>query len=207
MIISIAISNRNKNQFTRPSRKANYVELSDEKIKELDPSIDKEKLKQELFNIYKNVQESWMNFDYNTLRKYTTDELFNMYESQLRVLKVKKQKNIMRDIQYKNAMITDIKIENGIEKVSVYLEVEQYDYVVDANNNVVRGMANVRNNVEYIITLTRSMNNDNVSKCPNCGAKVDIVSGGICPYCDSTIVNKSNKFIMSKKECINQRRA
>ena len=147
-----------------------------------------------------------MNFDYNTLRKYTTDELFNMYESQLRVLKVKKQKNIMRDIQYKNAMITDIKIENGIEKVSVYLEVEQYDYVVDANNNVVRGMANVRNNVEYIITLTRSMNNDNVSKCPNCGAKVDIVSGGICPYCDSTIVNKSNKFIMSKKECINQRR-
>ena len=30
MIISIAISNRNKNQFTRPSRKANYVELSDE---------------------------------------------------------------------------------------------------------------------------------------------------------------------------------
>ena len=64
-----------------------------------------------------------MNFDYNTLRKYTTEELFNMYESQLRVLKVKKQKNIMRDIQYKNAMITDIKIENGIEKVSVYLEV------------------------------------------------------------------------------------
>ena len=62
-----------------------------------------------------------------------------------------------------------------------------------------------KNNVEYLITVTRSMTNDSIDKCSNCGAKVDIVSGGVCPYCDSTIINSTNKFIMSKKECINQR--
>ena len=82
----------------------------------------------------------------------------------------------------------------------------QYDYVVDKDDKVVRGNDKVKNNVDYLITLTRSMEDDEkIDKCPNCGASLDIISGGVCPYCDSTIVNKSNKFVMSKKECIGQR--
>ena len=50
------------------------------------------------------------------------------------------------------------------------------------------------------------MKDEKLDKCPNCGASIDIVSGGICPYCDSTIINSTDKFVMSKKECINQRR-
>jgi DNA-directed RNA polymerase subunit RPC12/RpoP len=103
--------------------------------------------------------------------------------------------------------ITDIRIENEIEKVVLYLNVDQYDYVVDKDNKVVRGTNKFKNNVDYIITLTRSINKTkNVDKCPNCGAGIDIVSGGVCPYCDSTIISKSGEFVMSKKECIGQRR-
>ena len=43
----------------------------------------------------------------------------------------------MKDIKYNNSKIIDIKIENGIETVKLYLEVSQYDYVIDKDKKVV----------------------------------------------------------------------
>ena len=47
-----------------------------------------------------------MEFDYDTLRKYLSDELFNTYKSQLKVLSAKKQRNIMHDFEKHNIDIT-----------------------------------------------------------------------------------------------------
>ena len=35
--------------------------------------------------------------------------------------------------------------------------------------------------------------------CPNCGAPLDINAAGICPYCQSKIVDDSKNWVMSKK--------
>lgn len=184
----------------------NYQDLTTEEIFKLDPNINTEELKHLTFDIYKKVQEGWMNFDYNILRQYLTDEMYNMYESQLKVLKVKHQKNMIEDIKFIGAKIIDISIENNIEKIKVYLQVATKDYVVDVNNKVVRGNKNIRNKMEYIITLNKNIEKENIKKCPSCGAPIDIVSGGKCPYCDSVIHNYNDKFVMSKKECVGQNR-
>lgn len=110
----------------------------------------------------------------------------------------------MKDITLKTCKITSLEIENGIEKITIYLNVSQYDYVIDKNNQVVRGTDKYKNNMEYLITLVRNVKKTNLEKCPNCGATINIVSGGICPYCDSTIINNNQDFIMSKKECVGQ---
>lgn len=178
--------------------------LSYDEIKAIDPSLDKELLKEQAFNIYKDVQIAWMNFDYDTLRKNLTDEIYNMYVSQLKTLKLKNQQNIMKDIKLKDCQITSIDITNGKEEIQIYLNVTQYDYVVDKDKKVVRGTDKYKNNVEYKITLIRNMENKKIEKCPNCNAPIDIVSGGVCPYCDSTIINNNEEFVMSKKECIGQ---
>lgn len=184
----------------------NYQDLTTEEIFKLDPNINTEELKQLTFDIYKKVQEGWMNFDYNILRQYLTDEMYNMYESQLKVLKAKHQKNMIEDIKFIGAKIIDISTENNIEKIKVYLQVATKDYVVDVNNKVVRGNKNIRNKMEYIITLNKNIEKENIKKCPSCGAPIDIVSGGKCPYCDSVIHNYNDKFVMSKKECVGQNR-
>lgn len=206
IVYSIIHSRRNFNDNVTNINSHNYSDMSDDKIKMIDASIDSNELKNEAFSIYKSVQEAWMNFDYDELRKYTTDEMFNMYESQLKVLKIKNQKNIMKDIMLNDIKIVDISIDNGIEKVVLYLDVNQYDYVIDNNGKVLRGVDKYKNRVLYLITLVRGIDNKKVLKCPNCGANVDINSGGVCPYCDSTIVNSSNQFVISKKECIDTRR-
>ena len=60
------------------------------KLKEILPDFDENEFRQKAYDIYQKVQVAWMNFDYDSMRKYVTDEMFNMYKSQLTTLKVKK---------------------------------------------------------------------------------------------------------------------
>ena len=78
-----------------------------------------------------------MNFDYKNLKKYTTDELYNTYESDLKILSIKNQKNIIKDIIIKNVKIINIKIQNNIEIISDYLIVQMYDYVTNSLEEIV----------------------------------------------------------------------
>ena len=72
-------------------------------------------------------------------------------------------------------------------------------------NSVVRGNSKNKVNNIYILTLVKSKETNNLNKCPQCGAPIDINNSGICEYCKSKIVTDTNEWIMSKKEKISQR--
>ncbi len=186
---------------------SNYQDINQSKIDEIDPNINIEEFKKKAFNIYKDIQEAWMNFDTDKIRKLTTDEIYNMYSSQLETLKLKNQKNIMKNIEYVDAKIIDITNVNGVITINVYLRVKVLDYVINVKTNkTVRGRDNARLDIEYNLTFVKSENDDKkIETCPNCGAPVDIVSSATCPYCDSTLVKNASDYVMSKKTCIGQR--
>ena len=185
----------------------NYIDIEQSKINEIDPSINIEDFKKKAFNIYKDIQEAWMNFDTDKIRKLTTDEIYNMYSSQLETLKLKNQKNIMKNIEYVDAKITDIASVNDIITINVYLRVKVLDYVINVKTNkTVRGRDNARLDIEYNLTFVKSETDDKkVETCPNCGAPVDIISSATCPYCNSVLVKNASDYVMSKKTCIGQR--
>ena len=186
---------------------SNYQDIEQSKINEIDPNISIEELKNKAFNIYKDIQEAWMNFDTDKIRKLTTDEIYNMYSSQLETLKLKNQKNIMKNIEYVDAKIIDITNDNGVITINVYLRVKVLDYVINVKTNkTVRGRDNARLDIEYNLTFVKSeTDNKKIETCPNCGAPVDIVSSATCPYCNSTLVKNASDYVMSKKTCIGQR--
>lgn len=183
-----------------------YDDIDIEKLHEFDKNINIDELKVKIFNIYKDIQVAWMNFDTDTIRKLTTDELYNMYKSQLETLKLKKQQNIMEDIELIDVKIIDIKEENKVITVDAYLNVKCYDYVIKENTKeVVRGKDNVKINIKYKVSFVKSaINNNKKEKCPNCGAPVDIISSAKCPYCDSTLVKNASDYVMSKKTSLSQ---
>lgn len=185
----------------RSSREALYREIEDDKI--LGMSL--EEFKALVFEKYKDIQIAWMNFDYDTLRKLTTDEIYNSYKMQLDVLRMKKQKNIMKDFELKGVKVYKAENVNGMLNVSIYLNVEMYDYVVDENDKVVRGSSSKKINIEYEITFVKKENTNEETICPNCGAKVDVVTGAKCEYCGSVVVVDAKEYVMSKKTCVNQR--
>ena len=184
-----------------------YQDIEQSKIDEIDSTINIEEFKKQAFNIYKDIQEAWMNFDTDTIRKLTTDEMYNMYSSQLETLKLKHQKNIMKNIEYVDANITNITKEDGVISVVVYLRVKCLDYVInEKTKKTLRGKDNIRLDIRYLLTFVKSeTDNKKVETCPNCGAPVDIISSATCPYCDSTLVKNASDYVMSKKTCIGQR--
>lgn len=190
--------------FTRTN---NYIDISQEEIDKFDSSINREEFKERAFNIYKDIQLAWMNFDKDKIRLFTTDEIYNMYSAQLDALKIKNQRNIMANIEYKNAKIISIKEEAGILTIEVYLNVECYDYVVkEGTGEAIRGDKNHKMNIEYILTFVKSVNNNSDKViCPNCGAEVEMTASSKCKYCDSVLVRDASDIVMSKKQNIGQR--
>lgn len=182
-----------------------YSDINEDKLKEIMPGYTVMQLKEMVYNKFVNIQNAWMEFDYDKLRELCTDELYNTYVSQLNVLKVKKGKNIMSDFVTKFSYITDVVIENNLYVVKAILRIEFYDYVIDTTNNkVTRGTKNTKITNTYNLEFVKSVkdNKSKIDKCPNCGAKIDVVTSAECEYCGSTIVKDASDFVLSKKNKI-----
>ena len=203
IIIYFSINNRGgKGGSGSTSNFNKYSDIKDDRLKKI--GMDADEFKKLAFELYKSIQEEWMNFDYEGLRKHLTDELYNSYVMQLDALKVKGQQNIMKDFENIDVKITNITEEAGIVNVTVYLHTAMYDYVVDNNKKTVRGKDNHKIDIEYSITFVKA-SDESLKKCPNCGAPFEGVAGGKCEYCGSTIVIGPKEYVMSKKTCIGQR--
>ncbi|MBR6689822.1 MAG: TIM44-like domain-containing protein [Bacilli bacterium] len=202
VIIIIYLSNKKKaKQILEKALKENKLGLLDVNIfpEEKRPEI-------EAFNLYKQIQYAWMNFDEETLRKCTTDEMYNMYLMQLDTLKVKNQKNIMYDIKYLNSSIKERYEENGQETIVMNMNVSCYDFIIDTKTNkVVRGSASKLHIYSYELTFVRTKEIKDTDICPQCGAPVEGNNSGVCEYCRSTLISNSYTLVMSKKKMISQK--
>lgn len=176
-----------------------------DKIKKVLPDFDKEKFKYLTYEIYKKIQIAWMEFDYETLRRYTTDELYNLYHSQLMALHMKKQKNIMSDFELNDFEITSMEQGKDSLALTVRMIVECRDYVVNKDEKIVRGSDNYKLIYDYEMTFIMGLGQKD-NKCPNCNAPLENQHSTVCPYCDSTIINTHHNWVLSKKRMVNQKR-
>ena len=175
-----------------------------EKLKEYLPDFDPFEFKNQTFEIYKKIQIAWMNFDYDSMRKCVTDEMFNMYKSQLTTLSVKKQTNVMKDFNLLGFNIVGMEVKDNTVSLTVTMGVECYDYITDKNNKVVRGTDKRKVIYNYAMTFNKGISNK-PNKCPNCGASLENVNSSVCPYCDSTIIGENYDWILAKKQVLSQR--
>lgn len=167
---------------------------------------EEKRLEIEAFNLYKQIQFAWMNFDEETIRKCTTDEMYNMYLMQLDTLKVKNQKNLMYDISYLGSSIKNRYEENGQETIVMNMQVSCYDFIIDTKTNkVVRGSSSKVNTYSYELTFVRTKENKKLDICPRCGAPVEGNNSGVCEYCKSTLVSNNYTLVMSKKKMLAQK--
>ena len=180
-----------------------HEDISDDKLKIIMPNYTLDELKKIVTQKFIDIQNAWMEFDYDKLRELCTDELYNSYVTQLDVLKIKNGKNIMSDFITQYIYITDVAVENKNYVVKAVLKIEFYDYVINTiNNNVIRGRKSTKVLNTYNLEFVKSINDKEEIKCPNCGAPVNTVTSKECEYCGSTIVFDSNDFVLSKKNII-----
>ena len=97
-IVSIIIIITDAHRPIAKKKNAEYNILKDNKeaLENLSreiPNFNRLEFYNYVYDNFVKVQQAWMNFDYEALRKLVTDELFNTYKSQMKTLEVKKQKN------------------------------------------------------------------------------------------------------------------
>ena len=155
--------------------------------------------------MFKDIQNYWMEFDYDNLKKLLTDELYNTYNMELETLKLKNQKNVMSGFELLSINLTDLKKENNQFIATVMLNVRFKDYIVDSSDKVIRGKENTKINNVYLLTFVKSVDENKNNICPKCGAEVSGNTTGICNYCGSKIVFNEFDWVMSKKQKISQR--
>lgn len=183
------------------------VPLTQEKVNAIIPNFNIEEFNFKAYQIFYDTQMAWMNFDYDKLKDLVTDELYNSYVMDLDVLKVKNQKNTMKDFELIYSYIFDLKEENGKYIAKVYLDVCFYDYIENINTGaVVRGTQNRKLNNTYVLTLVKTKEEPkDINICPMCGAPVEGNSTGVCEYCKSKLINETHDWVMSKKEKTSQK--
>ncbi|MBR2678680.1 MAG: TIM44-like domain-containing protein [Bacilli bacterium] len=175
-----------------------HIGDDDSLVKQFFPDLTEAELINNLYQKFIEIQKAWMDFDYAKLEELCTAELYESYKSDLAVLKRKHGQNIMNDFDLVVADIIDIKEENGIIIVSVYMHVVFYDYVINTGTKkIIRGSDNSKlhnhYNLEYIIS-----SDSNELVCPNCGAKIE-AGNDECQYCHSHVGKTYNKIVLSKK--------
>ena len=168
--------------------------------------FNKEEFYKKAYDNFVEVQNAWMNFDYNKLRTLLTDELYNVYKSQLKTLRIKKQTNIMNDFELGKMAIIGFEKSGRKYSIRVKAVIRFYDYLVDKTAKVIRGDDRHRLVMTYVLTFVGSISKSQ-NRCPNCNAVLDNnTSSNTFPYCKSKIISNTHDFLLSKKEAIEQRK-
>ncbi len=196
----------NKKQLHKIVINKNNEDDIENKIKKLIPNFNKQEFLKQGYSIYYDIQMAWMDFKLEDIKDKVTDEIYTMYESQLATLEVKGEQNIMKDIQLKQSCLKDVTNQNGTITIKTNYVIEMYDYIADVNTKkLIRGEDKKKIRILYEMSFRKTLNeNEKITHCPNCGAKVEMNSTGQCEYCGSKLVSENTKWVLTEKKVIEQ---
>ena len=159
----------------------------------------------ERFQDYVDIQNAWMEFDYDVLGNKTTNELYNQYLMQLETLKTKGQKNVMKDFLYVDGMITSVSKVNNQTAVTVEIVTKFYDYIINEKNQVIiRGNDSKKVSMHYRMVFIKNNSLKSKTYCPKCGAELKNTSTNVCEFCRTKITKETEEWLLAEKECISQ---
>ena len=115
--------------------------------------FDKELFSTKAFELYKDIQISWMNFDTKKLKDLVSRKIYDDYKTKLDKLKSDEQKNIMDNIKYKSNRITDIIIDGNKQYIECELNITCNDYVINKEEKVIKGKKDKTNNYKYKLVI------------------------------------------------------
>lgn len=147
------------------------TELTDEDIKKIDENLSFERLKEEIFNVYKKLETAKTKQNIKSLKEILTEELCLEQEQKIKTQKENHQKVVATNIKLENFKVLSITVEKDIKTILTYLHVSQYDYVTDKNKNIVRGTSESLYQIEYKLTIEQDKDNQIKIKKKECLGK------------------------------------
>lgn len=179
------------------------------KIQLNDPNFNKEEFISWSKNLFIKLQQAWTARDWETIRTFETESLFEQHKNQLQGYINNNQINVMDRICVNYAHLYQYRQEGDKEVLTVRLNSRMADYIIDATTNkVLRGNKEEEKVNTYLLTFIRKNGvktkegtiEVNTTNCPNCGAPTKITSSGKCEYCGSVVTTGEYNWVLSNLE-------
>lgn len=178
-------------------------------IKQVDPYFNEDTFLAWTKNLFIKLQNAWTDRDFEVIRPYETEELFEHHSNQIKCYIENKQINVMDRIAVNFARLHSFEQDNDKDIISVVLNSSMADYIIDEETKeVIQGDKVTRRTNTYLMTFIRkkgvmtkeSTSELKVTNCPNCGAPTTITSSGKCEYCASVITTGEHDWVLSNLE-------
>lgn len=175
-------------------------------IQEHDELFNKQEILAWSSDLFVKLQNAWTQRNWETIRIFETNSLFEQHKNQLQGYIDNNQINVMDRIAVTKNKLYDYSISGDKEILVVRMEARMQDYIIDATTkNVIRGSKNIERYSTYLLTFERKLGIKtkpgttvvNTTNCPNCGAPTQITSAGKCEYCGSVITTGEYNWCLS----------
>ena len=80
--------------------------------------------------------------------------------------------------------------------IQTLITISYISYTIDKNGYIISGSKDMKITENFEVTFKKEYTENNIQKCPNCGA---MVSGKRCDYCRTTIKDTEFKISSIKK--------
>ncbi len=184
-----------------------------ETLKEKDPNFNEQALLEKVGNQYIQMQDAWQDKNWEPMRAFMTDALYNQMARQLQALIDARQTNHVERIAVLETRIIRYAVEGDNDVLVVRLSTRITDYTTDdRTGNIVSGSTSRELFMVYDWKLTRQKDHKTLEQpsmtqvsCPNCGAPLDINHTGKCPYCGTVVTLHDHDWALSSIKGISQR--
>ena len=183
------------------------------KLKEKDPAFNEPALLERIGNLYVQMQDAWQSKNWEPMRAFMTDALFNQMARQLDELKRQGLTNYVDRIAVLDSFISRYYQEDDNDVLVIRLSTRICDYTVrDDTGELVRGNKTRELFMTYDWKLIRQKDRKTLEQvdmstvnCPNCGAPLSVNQSGQCAYCGSVITLSDHDWALSAIKGISQR--
>lgn len=178
----------------------NNSEVSDLEIANLGFG-DKEVVKRGLVEHYKEILSYYENRNFTELVKVCSPGVYTNFKTEAELYDKVSEKLVVSDFIFTESKI--IKAQKHGQQIFLDLKVTYscIEYVVNEFESVVRGSKTKRKEYTKVLSFSKKMATNMVTKCPSCNASIDEEDLQFCSYC-GTAINISGGSWVLKNEII-----
>lgn len=173
-------------------------------ILEHDPGFSKERFLSYSEQVFVQLQQAWTERDWKKVRPLESESLFNLHKAQLDEYLRNGTINRMENVCVNESYLCDYAREDKYEFLTVFMNTRYNDYIVEeASGKVIKGDPKRTYQVQYKLKFMRTVgvqtgehSNETTTRCPNCGAPVDVSETGECAYCGTVITSGEHGWVL-----------
>ncbi len=189
-----------------------YMEVSNQYLKEIGKSYTKEQFSTAIFELYKNVIQAVQDENFSYLRESLSDEIYNSYLLAIKNSKMRNAKTVVEDMNFVFSKLISLTVKDNLEIAKVWLKVRYCELVIDTTPlspeeiragktpRVIAGSKTKPLEKEYILTLVKTRTEKESIVCANCGYLTNIVTRNTCLRCGANIASRHYHWVMIAKE-------